>query len=225
MHKSRESELWIKIYNQTYIFFFYQKWTKRGRWIFISFLLQLHVSLHVGGATVLVNVATGGFKKSFILIQIQVDLALTDSLPLSCMPFARRDSVFDLLSISSMIPWMWSPEIPWKSMAPGPGRNVQLPASVLQPTTSIYCTVLQRCAPLSQRIQMGSEALREAQKTTQPQKRFRSPPRHSAKATGRKERKTRRNYNMGGTGGMVVVVVVHQLFPSSVNVSPPGKNI
>lgn len=78
------------------------------------------------------------FKKSFIWIQTQVELALTDSLPLSCMPFARRDSVFDLLSISSMIPWMWSPEIPWKSMAPGPGRNVQLPASVLQPTTSIY---------------------------------------------------------------------------------------
>lgn len=109
-------------------------------------------------------------------------------------------------------------------MAPGPGRNVQLPASVLQPTTSIYCTVLQRCAPLSQRIQMGSEALREAQKNNTTPKRFRSPPRHSANATGRKERKPRRNYNMGGTGGMVVVVVVvHQLFPSSVNVSPPGK--
>lgn len=83
---------------------------------------------------------------SEVLIQTQVDQTLTDSLPLSCMPFARRDSVFDLLSISSMIPWMWSPEIPWKSMAPGPGRNVQLPASVLQLTTSIYCAAALRPA-------------------------------------------------------------------------------
>ncbi|KAG7265674.1 hypothetical protein CRUP_003907, partial [Coryphaenoides rupestris] len=38
-----------------------------------------------------------------------------------------------------MMPWMWSPEIPWKSIAPGPGRNAQRPASALQPTTtSIY---------------------------------------------------------------------------------------
>lgn len=84
------------------------------------------------------------FRTGFIFMHTQVDPALTDSLPLSCIPFARRDSVFDLLSISSMIPWMWSPEIPWKSMAPGPGRNVQLPASVLQPTTSIYCTAALR---------------------------------------------------------------------------------
>ena len=144
--------------------------------------------------------------------------ALTDSLPFSCMPFARRDSVFDLLSISSMIPWMWSPEIPWKSMAPGPGRNLQLPASVLQPTTSIYCTAALRPAPLSAST-VGSEAQREAQGTgaaaTQPQRlRLRSPPRHSAKATGRKggRKKKKKSYSMGGTGGGGgVVCVVHQL--------------
>lgn len=68
-----------------------------------------------------------------------VFIFLTASLPLSRTPLARRESVLDLLSISSMMPWMWSPEIPWNSMAPAPERrNVQLLASALQPTTSIY---------------------------------------------------------------------------------------
>lgn len=87
--------------------------------------------------------------------------ALTDSLPLSCMPFVSRDSDLDRLSISSMIPWMWSPEIPWKSMAPGPGRNLQLPGSVLQPTTSIYCHC--SAAPRSlQRLGQGRTNTRRA---------------------------------------------------------------
>lgn len=128
---------------------------------------------------------------------------LTESLPLSCMPFARRDSDLERLSISSMIPWMWSPEIPWKSMAPGPGRNVQLPGSVLQPTTSIYRTAAQRPRSLS-----TSEWAQRSSKTeahhNQPQK---SPQIESSSSDRRKTGRwggegVEEDYSMGGTGVM-----------------------
>lgn len=61
---------------------------------------------------------------------------LTVSRPFICPPLARRDSVLDRLSISSMIPWIWPPEIPWKSMAGG--RKGQVFSSALHPTISIY---------------------------------------------------------------------------------------
>ncbi|TNN38183.1 hypothetical protein EYF80_051651 [Liparis tanakae] len=38
-------------------------------------------------------------------------------------PFDRRDSDLDLLSISSMIPWMWSPEIPASTRRVGGGEG------------------------------------------------------------------------------------------------------
>lgn len=47
----------------------------------------------------------------------------------------RRASVLDLRSISSMIPWMWPPEIPWKSMAGG--RKGHELFSARHPTISI----------------------------------------------------------------------------------------
>lgn len=61
---------------------------------------------------------------------------LTASRPLSCAPLARRASVLDLRSISSMMPWMWPPEIPWKSMAGG--RKGHELSSARHPTISIY---------------------------------------------------------------------------------------
>lgn len=141
---------------------------------------------------------------------------LTDSLPLSCIPFARRDSVFDLLSISSMIPWIWSPEIPWKSMAPGPGRNVQLSASALQPTTSIYCSLVPRCAPVSQRIRVGSEALGDAHNTsTAPEMEISSSP--GWKATGRKEKPKKLQHGWDSQGGGAPV------FPLSFRLSSRKK--
>lgn len=96
-------------------------------------------------------------------------------------------------------------------MAPGPGRNVQLPASALQPTTSIYCTAALRPALSAHPSGLwGSERGTQNNNTT-PEIQITS----SAECKGNgKKRKKRRNYNMGGTGGVVVVVVVHQLFPS-----------
>lgn len=61
---------------------------------------------------------------------------LTASRPLSWAPLARRASVLDLRSISSMMPWMWPPEIPWKSMAGG--RKGHELSSARHPTISIY---------------------------------------------------------------------------------------
>lgn len=61
---------------------------------------------------------------------------LTASRPLSWAPLARRASVLDLRSISSMMPWMWPPEIPWKSMAGG--RKGHALSSARHPTISIY---------------------------------------------------------------------------------------
>lgn len=42
----------------------------------------------------------------------------------------------DLRSISSIMPWMWPPEIPWKSMAGG--RKGHASSSARHPTISIY---------------------------------------------------------------------------------------
>lgn len=61
---------------------------------------------------------------------------LTASRPLSWAPLAKRASVLDLRSISSMMPWMWPPEIPWKSMAGG--RKGHELSSARHPTISIY---------------------------------------------------------------------------------------
>lgn len=63
-------------------------------------------------------------------------LVLTASRPLSCAPLARRASLLDLRSISSMMPWMWPPEMPWKSMAGG--RKGHASSSARHPTISIY---------------------------------------------------------------------------------------
>lgn len=61
---------------------------------------------------------------------------LTASRPFICPALARRDSVLVRLSISSMIPWMWPPEMPWKSMA-GERKGHAFP-SARHPTISIY---------------------------------------------------------------------------------------
>lgn len=79
--------------------------------------------------------AVNTFRRRFTIPYI-----LTVSLPFICTALARRDSVLFLLSISSMIPWMCSPEMPWKSMAAAAaaaGRNVQLLSFALHATTSI----------------------------------------------------------------------------------------
>lgn len=87
-------------------------------------------------------------------------------------------------------------------MAPGPGRNVQLPASVLQPTTSIYRTAALRPA-LSAHPKGALRAPREAHT----QRGGNTSPRDADQLLAGVQRqleekgKKRRSYSMGGTGG------------------------
>jgi hypothetical protein len=105
-------------------------------------------------------------------------LVLTASRPLSWVPLVRRASVLDLRSISSMIPWMWPPEIPWKSMAGG--RKGHELFSARHPTISINTRLglsvhsseeakatAQGCAMQKRRDALGNRDKRGKKKTTE----------------------------------------------------------
>lgn len=82
-------------------------------------------------------------------------------------------------------------------MAPGPGRNVQLSASALQPTTSIYCSLVPRCALVSQ----WAPRLWERHTTPARPQRWRSAPRQAERQLEEKKKPKTLQHGWDSQGG------------------------